>query len=264
MSKKKSPNLPPPHTGAGESKNQSRAAVAAQVKEQQRKARRRNALIQAAVGAVVVLLVIVGTVAFLANRDSGSDRSAAAAMPPRLTDDGAVRFGAVDAPVTVQIVEDFQCPVCRQFETIAGELLARYRDSDDVAVEYRPIAFLDQMSSTEYSSRALNASMCVLADADKSAWHQYAENLFEQQPPEGGSGLHDDELVSLGEDAGASGDALTACVEDRRYDDWAEDITQRIFDAGVTGTPTVFVNGEKLDSFDPAVIESAVNAALEQ
>ena len=256
MSKKEKPNLPPVAPGANASKTGRRASAAALMREQQARAKRRSVLIQVAVGLVAVVVVVAAVVVF-ANRDSGGS----AKTPAGLTADGAVRFGEEDAPVVVQVVEDFQCPVCREFESVAGDLLAQYRDSDDVAVEYRPIAFLDEMTSTDYSTRALNASMCVLDESGRDSWRRFAKSLFEQQPAEGSAGLPDRDLIDLAADAGASGDAIESCIEDRPYDGWAADTTQRTFDAGVTGTPTVFVNGEKLNGFDTATIEAAVQAA---
>ena len=57
----------------------------------------------------------------VARRDSGD--AGERRHPPGLTADGAVRFGSDDAPVVLQAVEDFQCPVCRQFEARTGDLL---------------------------------------------------------------------------------------------------------------------------------------------
>lgn len=253
--KKQQPHLPPvPGSGSGaQDRSEQRAAAARLVRDQEKRAKRRTLLIQAGIGATAFIVVVATTVGILANR--GSDEPAA--TPPGLTSDGSVRFGADDATVTIQAVEDFQCPACREFETSFGDLLAQYRDSEDVAVEYRPIAFLDRASTTDYSTRALNASMCVLEDAGPDAWMKMHEALYDQQPPEGGAGLSDDELARIATDAGA-GDVST-CIADRPYDDWAADTTQAVFDEGVTGTPSVFVNGEPVEA---AQLEAAVDAAL--
>lgn len=258
MSKnKKKPHLPPVTGERRESGAERRAAAAKLMQEQKRRARRRTVAIQVAVGLVVVLVVVGTTLIVLSQRDSGD--SGAATTPPGLTSDGAVRFGAADAPVTLQAVEDFQCPICREFEAANGDLLKSYREGDQVAVEYRPIAFLDRMSSTDYSTRALNASMCVLADAGKDAWLTYHEALFANQPEEGSAGLPDSQLESMAADAGASGSDVKPCIEDLRYGDWAAQQTSTVFDIkGVTGTPTLFVNGTKLDGFDAATIKKAV------
>lgn len=86
--------------------------------------------------------------------------------------------------MTVQVVEDFQCPVCKAFEAQAGSQLAEWIAGDEVAVEYRGVAFLDNASSTQYSTRALNASACVASESP-DAWLDFHTAMYEQQPEEG-------------------------------------------------------------------------------
>lgn len=263
---KKTPNLPPVNGGdggdpPGGSKSERRAAAAALLREQQRRARRRSIILQVGVGALVVAAVITITLVVLARRDSGGDSAGDATAPPGVTADGAIRFGSADAPVVLQAVEDFQCPICQQFESTNGDLLAQYRDGDQVAVEYRPIAFLDRMSSTEYSSRALNASACVLAAAGKDAWLTFHQDLYDNQPPEQSAGLSDSDLIDMAGNAGADGTDVKACIEDRRYDGWVKATTKATLGDNVSGTPTLFLNGTKLDGFDSDTITAAVAAA---
>ncbi len=246
-----------------QSKSEARAATLARLKAEQRARRRRRVLWQSAVAVVVAAAVIGGAVVVLSNQDDDAPTPSAisGAVPAAATDDGAFVVGDPDAPVTVQVVEDFQCPVCRQFEAAAGEMLDQYAAGTDVKVEYRGIAFLDRASSTRYSSRALNASGCVM-DEGADVWKEFHRQLYLQQPPEGGAGLSDDQLVSIATAAGADGDRVASCVEDETYADWVEATTDAAGDDGVTGTPTLFVDGQKLSGFDPAALKAAVDQAL--
>jgi protein-disulfide isomerase len=264
LSKKNGPQLPPvpgpqradrPTRSAAKSERRAEAARIAQ--EQRRKARRRTVLIQGGVAVGVVLVVIVATVAVLASRDSGGP----VATPSGITDKGGVLVGNADAPVVVQAVEDFQCPHCAAFEQESGPLLASYEAGQDVAVEYRGIAFLDSMSSTDYSTRSLNASACVVSNAGTDVWKKFHDALFAHQPEEGGDGLPDSQLVQLASDAGAGGDDVASCIEDGTYEKWAKRTTDAAFDDGVSSTPTVFVNGQKITAVDQAGIKAAVEAA---
>lgn len=249
MSKKKAQN---------QSRSEAARKAAEMMKAQQARARRRTILIQSAVALVAVVAVIAVTIAVLSSQDGGEP----AASPSAVDDQGALVLGNPDAPVTVQVVEDFQCPACRAFEEATGDLLSSYVEGDDVSVAYRGIAFLDQASSTDYSSRALNASACVMED-DPEAWPRLHRSLFEQQPPEGGEGLTDDQLIDLAVAAGASEDAVRPCIEDQTYADWVDATTEQAGDDGVTGTPTVFVNGEKIEAVDPDGLQAAVDEAAE-
>ena len=244
-----------PSSGPG-SRSEARAAAAAKVLDADKRRRRTIVLAQVAVAVVVVAAVIGGVVIGLQSSD---DDTASATPPAAVTDDGSFVVGNPDAPVTVQVVEDFQCPICQQFEAAFGAQLDEYAAGDDVNVEYRGVAFLDRASSTEYSSRALNASACVM-DSGPEVWKEFHKQMYLQQPAEGGAGLPDSDLVRIAEDAGASD--VEACIADRTYADWVKATTDVAFDGEVTGTPTVFVNGEKLADSAPATITAAVDEAL--
>lgn len=233
-----------------------RSDAARQIREDEKKRRRRSLAIQVAVVGAIVVAIVGGTVYALQSSDNGTTESAPAAVNA----DGAYVVGDPDAPVRLQVVEDFQCPACQAFETAFGETLDEYAESGDVAVEYRGIAFLDRASTTEYSSRALNASACVMEAGDTEVWREFHRQLFLQQPPEGGAGLPDSELVRIADEAGA-GDVAT-CIDDRRYDDWVEATTRASGDDGINSTPTVLVDGEILEDPSPATIQDAIDEAL--
>ncbi|GAA4108541.1 DsbA family protein [Nocardioides fonticola] len=265
MSKDNTPKLPPlPDDGSRAEAGRARREAAAQaLRDQKKAARRRRVLVQIAVGLVVVLVGVGITVLALNSGDDDATVAAdvpASGIPAQVNADGAYVTGAKKPKVTIQVVEDFQCPICQQFEQVSGSLLDEYISGDVVQVQYRTIAFLDRMSSTEYSTRALNASACVMP-AGEDVWRRFHTALFANQPPEQGDGLPDETLISLAEQAGAP-DSVASCITDQPYRAWTASTTQAAFDAGVTGTPTIFVNGTKLDAFTPDVIKAAVDKAL--
>jgi protein-disulfide isomerase len=249
----------PPATSRARSKADRREAAQAELAERKRRERRRTILIQAGVGLAVVVIVAAVAVFFLTKKDDDKIVGDTTA-PPGLTSDGGILFGAADAPVTLSAVEDFQCPICQEFEKANADLLKSYRDGSQVAVEYRPIAFLDRMSSTKYSSRADNAAACVLAASGKDAWLTFHQDLYENQPAEQSAGLPDSKLISMASDAGATGDSVATCINDQQYAGWVQKTTQDTLE-DVTGTPTLYVNGTKLSGFDADTITKAVAAA---
>jgi protein-disulfide isomerase len=143
-------------------------------------------------------------------------------------------------PVRVDAFIDFLCPFCRRFELSAGPTLADLVSGGQVSLVYHPMNFLDEASTTNYSTRAAAASGCA---ADGGRFSDYAHALFVSQPPEGGPGLSDAELASLGGAVGLDGAAFTACVFDAPYLDWPPYVTGRATALGVDATPTVLVAG---------------------
>jgi len=168
-----------------------------------------------------------------------TDLAAPGRLPAGATVEGdGVMVGR--GPVRVDAFIDFLCPFCRQFELSAGLALADLVAGGEVSLVYHPLNFLDEASTTSYSTRAAAASGCA---ADGGRFTEYAHGLFVSQPPEGGPGLSDAELAGLGRDAGLDGAAFTACVSGAPYVDWPPYVTARAIALGVEATPTVLVAG---------------------
>lgn len=144
-----------------------------------------------------------------------------------------------NGPVTVDAYIDFLCPFCRMFEEQNGEVLDELTDRGRITLTYHPLGFLDRLSTTQYSTRAAAASGCA---SDGGHFREYLYALYERQPPEGSSGLSDDELVQLGLQAGLD-ESFGGCVVNGAHIQWAEYVTARAIARGVNGTPSVYVNG---------------------
>jgi protein-disulfide isomerase len=177
-------------------------------------------------------------------------------VPAGATPDGdAIIVG--DGRVRVDAFIDFLCPYCRRFELSAGPALAGLVADRLISLAYHPMNFLDQASTTNYSTRAAAASGCA---ADSGRFLDYAHALFVHQPPEGGPGLSDAELAGIGDAAGLTGAAFAACLSDEPYLDWPQYVTARATAAGVSATPTVLVAGAVVRP-DPQAISAAVARA---
>lgn len=171
-------------------------------------------------------------------------------LPADATPDGdGVVIG--DGPVRVDAFIDFLCPYCRRFELSSGSALARLVTDRLASVAYHPMNFLDEASTTSYSTRAAAASGCA---ADRRRFADYAHALFVHQPPEGGPGLNDAELADIGREVGFRDSAFAACLSDAPYLDWPPYVTALAVAAGVRATPTVLVDGAVVEPEAQAII----------
>jgi protein-disulfide isomerase len=159
-------------------------------------------------------------------------------------------------PVTIDAYIDFQCPFCKQFEETAGPTLDRLVTNGLINIIYHPMAFLDRLSTNHYSSRASASSGCA---ADGGRFKEYADALFADQPPEGGPGLTDEELIDIGRSARLDRRAFPQCVLGRTYLHWAAYVTFMASRRGVGATPTVIVDGIPVPA-NPRAIVAAVAA----
>lgn len=231
-------------------------------REREKAERRRRSGITIGI-VVVVLVLIVGTV--FAYRYYSDQNSAPAASPTSLTSDGGIVYdqaaaggsGGPSDPVSVVTYEDFQCPVCKQFEDALGDSLQQQVQSGAITVEYRPIAILDRPNNDMYSTRSAAAAACVADDAGAKAFYDFHQLLYDNQPDEAaGSGLPENQLTSYAKQVGADG--AVACIKSGTYEDWAGETTSAATGNGVTGTPTVLVNGK---TTEPAQLQAAIAAA---
>ncbi len=169
-----------------------------------------------------------------------------------------VLVGAATAPVTLDLYEDPQCPVCAQFESQVGPAVAGWVKAGTVKVHYHVISFLDRSSTTKYSSRAANA-LYAAAGVSPTVFATYHQLLFAQQPPEGSAGLTEDKLVSLAQQAGAG--AVVQQIRAGTYADYVARATEQSSKDGVTGTPTAKVNGQAVATPTLDAVTAAVTAA---
>lgn len=211
-----------------------RAQRAAAAAERQRAERRRSVLM---IGGVVLALVGIVVAGFLVNRarDTSTDVSA-----PAPGSSYGVAIGDASAPRSVVIYEDFLCPFCGELERSTHTELARLAAQGRVHVEYRPFNLLQ----TDYSVAAANAFKVVLDAAGPEVAARFHNELYADQPDEGGpypdAAWLVDKAVAAGASAGDVRDGITGETERA----WVERATKAAGDAGVQGTPTVLVDGK--------------------
>ncbi len=163
-------------------------------------------------------------------------------------------------PVRIDAFIDFQCPFCKEFELSSAPTLAGLVAKGLVSLVYHPMNFLDAASTTHYSTRAAASSGCA---ADQGRFIEYVHALFVNQPPEGGPGLSDAELAAIGGTLGLDA-AFTACLSEGPYLDWPPYVTARAVAAGVSGTPTVLVDGVVVTAEAPVITAAVTQVASRQ
>lgn len=233
-------------------------AATAKLAAQHAAARRRTVLIVSA--SVIVVLLIAGGIGYAVYSGTSKPSAGTDVAIPRGGTSNAILVGQPDAPVTVDIYLDFQCPICKAFEAQAGSSLQQLVKDGTIRIAYHPVAYLDRLSSgTRYSSRSSSASGCA---ADVDAFEAFKDALFAQQPPENGTGLTDDELVQIGAQAGADSPGFASCVRTEKYADWTASLTDAASAAGVNGTPTILVNGQTVGPSGQVPTVDQVTAAI--
>jgi len=248
-----------------ESKRSARDQLAEERKVQAASDKRKQTITNTIIVVVVVVVVVGIFVAVQASRTSGP---ASAALPATVTDQGAgLPFGT--GPVTIDLWEDFQCPACKQFEATNSETLKKQAAANEIKLIIHPLSFLDQKLGNDSSLLAANAFGCAAASGDEPTL-TFHQKVYAQQPTENpGSPAWDNAtLIQWAKDSGVTGADFEACVNDGTHDDWVAQVASSGVDAAINQTPTLYINGSKVDETtlatfftDPKALPQAISDA---
>jgi len=148
-------------------------------------------------------------------------------------------IGRPDAPVTVEVWADYQCPFCRLEDLLFGGAVDREYVTPGIArIVYRDFAILGQESTD-----AAVAARCAGAQ-DPAAQLRYHDALYTFQQGENQGRFARANLVQIAEITGVpSQAAFTACLDDPAVAKAVADETAAGRDVGVTSTPTIGLRG---------------------
>jgi protein-disulfide isomerase len=167
-------------------------------------------------------------------------------------------LGNANAKVTVVEFADYQCPYCEQwFKTVMPDLKAKYIDTGKIKFVYQDFAFLGPDSNT-----AAEASHCA---ADQNKFWQYHDYLFNNQGTEGSAWATADHQKQFAQTVGLNTTKFNQCLDSGKYKQEVLDETAAGRSYGVSGTPSVFVNGAIIVGAQPTTtFEQAIDAALKK
>lgn len=162
--------------------------------------------------------------------------------------------GAADAPVTVQAFEDFACPHCKTFANqVLPRIESEYVESGEVVYEHHDYPFVDP----EWSWKTASAARAVQDNQGNAAFFEFAHGIYRHI---GSYSL--DAIGTVAESVGADPDSVRSAASDLVYKPVLEADKSLGKQQGVTGTPMVFVNGEKQPDFSFSTVSSAIESEL--
>jgi protein-disulfide isomerase len=170
--------------------------------------------------------------------------------------------GNPDAKVTIVNYDDFECPFCsRMHSTLMSEILPQYGDRIRIIYKDYPL------SMHPWAVHAANDANCLAKESGKSYW-DFADYVHANQHAISGAqkdvqqafGELDRITLDIGKKNGADANRLQACVK-AQADGAVKSSMAEGDSVGVNATPTMFVNGERLEG---ALDTDQVRAALDQ
>lgn len=245
-----------------------------------RKRRDGTWMIVAALVVVVVAVAVIGGVLLQRYRSTQATETVLPAMtvpgssqyPVELDMAGAtVLAGKPTAKNTIDLYEDFLCPICGQFEATNFTNIEKQLEAGTVKVRYHMLNLLDSHSNPPgYSVMSANTALAV-ATAAPGKFMDFHYSLYQKQPPEGEAGWTQQQLTSLANRLGVSGPAFDSVVNNKTYHNQintnlnraeADPALQQQSSGGSGfGTPTVLANGKTVNWEDPNWLNNLVRTS---
>jgi protein-disulfide isomerase len=170
--------------------------------------------------------------------------------------------GNPNAQVTIVNYDDFECPFCaRMHSTLMNEILPEYGDKIKVVYKDYPLPM------HPWAIHAANDANCLAKESGAGYWafadyvHANQRSISgNQKDLQGSFNQLDHVTLDIGQKNGANATRLQACIKTQPEDAMKTSMAEAD-SLGVSATPTVFINGERLEG---AVDIDEVRAALNQ
>jgi protein-disulfide isomerase len=209
--------------------------------------------------AIVAIVAVAAVFTFLLILPGLRPAGAITEITPQPRDQAqGLNLGDPQAPVSVVVFEDFQCPACQQYtQNIETQVITNYVDAGKVYYQFKNWAFIGPESL-----QAANAAMCA---ADQNRFWDYHDILFANHTGENVGNFTDKRLTAFAESLGLDMKAFSACFSINQHSTEIQQSYAEGQTMGVTGTPAVFVNGTQvapgyIPTFD--LMSQAIDAAL--
>ncbi len=163
--------------------------------------------------------------------------------------------GNSNAKVKIVAFEDFRCPFCEKFFTqTEPQIIKDYVDTGKAVLYFRQYQFLGPASVI-----AGNAAECANEQGKFWDMHEY---LYKNQPSESDTSMYTtDNMTKIAGQLGMNTGKFQSCLSANKYDKDVQGDLAAGQAAGVTGTPTIFINGIPIVGAQPY---AAFKAAIDQ
>ena len=184
----------------------------------------------------------------------------------KINTSGRPTRGNKDAKVAAVNYDDFECPYCaRMHQTLFPTIFKEYGD--------RVLFIYKDFPLTEIHPWAIHAAVnanCLAAQNDDAYWdyadylHANRKEVDAPQGPDGRSAALDKLAMEQGQKHNLDSAKLQACIKAQK-DDAVRASMKEADSLGVSATPTMFINGQKIDGAVPLPeLRAALDRALKE
>jgi protein-disulfide isomerase len=155
-------------------------------------------------------------------------------------------LGKADAPVTLEVWSDYQCPACGQFATLVEPALIRtYVVNGTLRIVDHDAAFQGARAGAIYDE-SVEAGAGARCAAEQNLYWLFHDWLFANQVGENEGAFRDERLRAIATAAGLDVAAWDTCRTTGEQQAAVRAETKQAVAQGVNATPTLYLNGQAI------------------
>ena len=198
----------------------------------------------------LLMVAVLGVMTYVVRRHVPAGTLRLTRSDWRAVSTGGMEIGVPGGKVSIVEFVDYQCPVCARMEPLLTQLERRFPNKIRRVVRHLPIESIHPQSMA-----AAKAVECARGQFSARRMHDL---LFASQPS-----MNSIAFDTLGNIIGISDPtAFATCVKKQDHPRIRKDM-ELASSIGVSGTPTVIVDGLLMTSFSPPLLLSLVKSRLE-
>lgn len=154
---------------------------------------------------------------------------------------GDPAFGTPGAPITIIEFADAQCPYSAEFSRTLRKAMLKFPDKFHFVFRDFPL--------TDIHDNAVAGAIALSCAHAQGKFWQMHDKVFANQEK-----LSPQDLVAYGQQTGLDMAKFNTCLTDPAIQKEVNDDTAVGIEAGVSGTPTFFINGHKVEGAIPETL----------
>ncbi len=186
---------------------------------------------------------------YLVDNSTGEFQAISVAFVHTIDTNGSPFEGPADAPITLTLFTDFECPYCSKMGPLIDEVLKNNPKTLKVVLKNMPLKF---------HKMARPAAYAALAAQEQGKYWEYHDLLFSQKK------LTDATFEKLATELELDIEKFKVDMKSPEVIAMVEKDLKDAQKAGVTGTPTVFINGRRPQQRSPQGYQAIINEELQK
>lgn len=173
-------------------------------------------------------------------------------------------MGPSSASVPVFYFGNFKCPFCKEFSTqILPKLVEDYVVPGDIQIQSRSLVYVNGSPFLGADSPRLGQAGLAVWNNDPEQYWTFHEYVYQNQPAESQNWGTVSNILNFAEGSNVENlDQIETEVKDQAYSSELEETAQTASGLGISGTPTLWIDGTTVNGLEEQQVRNAIEDAL--